>query len=64
MFESEKDTEEDCVQWCNNVAECRTVEYDSWSNNCYLQSKTALDVAWYAWITGDSDTNFYQKMCA
>ena len=64
IFESEKDTEDDCVDWCNNVTECRTVEYDSRSNKCYLQSKTALDVPVTSWITGINTYNLYQKMCA
>ena len=64
IFDSEKDTEDDCVDWCNNVTECRTVEYDSRSNNCYLQSKTALDVPVTSWITGINTYNLHQKMCA
>ena len=64
IFEGEKDTEDDCVDWCNNVTECRTVEFNSLGNNCYLQSKTALDVPVSSWISGVSTYNFYQKMCA
>ena len=64
MIHSRKDTEEDCVEWCNNVTECRTVEFDAWRNNCYLQSKTVLDVPVSAWNTGYRYLNHYQKMCA
>ena len=64
LFESHTDTEEDCVEWCNNVTECRTVEFNSWGNNCFLQNKTVLDVPASAWITGVSAYGHYQKMCA
>ena len=59
-----KDTAEDCVEWCRNVTECRTVDYILSMGYCSLRNKTALDVASYDWVTGDSDTNLYQKMCA
>ena len=61
---SRKDTAEDCMEWCRNVTECRTVDYIPSVGYCSLQNKTALDFAWYAWVTGDSNTNFYQKTCA
>ena len=64
IFGSEKDTEEDCLEWCNNVPECRTLEYHSWSHDCYLHSKTALDDPVNSWITEINGYNFYQKMCA
>ena len=59
-----KDTAEDCVEWCRNVTECRSVNYLSSFTYCSLKSKTALDVAWYQWFTGDSGYNYYQRMCA
>ena len=46
------------------MTECRTVEYYSLFNRCYLQIVTALGVPERAWITGDSEFNIYQKMCA
>ena len=40
------------------------MEYDSWYKDCYIQTKTVLDVPGSAWITGDIYYNLYQKMCA
>ena len=57
------ETEESCMEWCRNVIYCRTVEYSVWWT-CFLQNKTVLDVPVSAWVTGDSDYNHYQKMCA
>ena len=59
-----KYTAEDCMEWCRNVTECRTVDYILSIGYCSLQIKTALDAAWYAWVTRESNTNFYQKTCA
>ena len=64
IFDGPVDTEEDCVDWCRNVTECRTVEKDSWTNGCYLQSQTALDLPASALFTGYIKYNLYQKMCA
>ena len=52
------------MEWCRNVTECRTVEYMIFMDYCSLQNKTALDVASYDWVTGNSGTNTYQRMCA
>ena len=59
-----KNTEENCVEWCRNVPECRTVEFTSSLHDCYLHSKTALDVPWFDWMPGYGDSTHYQKMCA
>ena len=52
------------MEWCRNVTECRTVNYDSSLWDCDLKNKTALDVSDYDWFTGYSELNLYQKMCA
>ena len=62
MDYSRRPDEGSCVEWCRNVAECRTVEY--MHNNCFLQSKTVLDVPVNKWFTGISIYNTYQKKCA
>ena len=59
-----RDDEGSCMEWCRSVTECRTVEYRSSFDSCYLQSVTALGVPESAWITGESEFNIYQKMCA
>ena len=59
-----RDVEGSCMEWCNNVTECRTVKYNYWDNYCYIQNKTVLDVPVSSWVTGDSYSNYYQKMCA
>ena len=64
MDYSRRPDEGSCVEWCRNLAECRTVEYYSMHNNCFLQSKTVLDVPVNKWFTGISNYNTYQKMCA
>ena len=64
MEDDWRDDEGGCVEWCRNVKECRTVEYDSWFNDCYFQSKAVLDVPSNAWFTGYFNYHFYQKMCA
>ena len=64
IFSSPKDTDKDCVDWCRSVTECRTVDYYSSGNYCYLQSKTTLEVPADEWVTVFSEYNHYQKMCA
>ena len=44
IFGDDKETEKKCVEWCVNVAECRTVDYGSSYTVCHLHNKTALDV--------------------
>ena len=52
------------MEWCRNVTECRTVDYNSEGDYCYLHDKTALDVPVSAWLTGSVSNNHYQRVCA
>ena len=64
MLKTRTDTEEDCLDLCRNAKECRTMEYNSLTKHCYLQTLTALDISEFYWFTGKSGYNYYQKMCA